>query len=96
MKKILILGNMDNEKLFRDAERKLAEDKENIVINPVKIMYALPEGINKSDFIVVLIELVRISDAVVLMPDWKIDLAATIANTNARRGEKEIIEWTEI
>ena len=95
MKKILILGNMDNEKLFRDAERKLAEDKENVVINPVKIMYALPEGINKSDFIVVLIELVRISDAVVLMPDWRADLAATIANTNAKREGREIIEWTE-
>lgn len=64
----------------------------DIPINPIKVMYALPEDISNADFIAVLIELVRISDAVMLIPGWEHDLASSIAKTNAERSEKEI-KW---
>ena len=43
-----------------------------------------------ADFIAVLIELVRISDAICLLDNFINDLASSIAWTNAKKNEKEI------
>lgn len=87
--KVVILGNRSDEDLFTHAENRIRDDGD-IPINPIKVMYALPEDISNADFIAVLIELVRISDAVMLIPGWEHDLASSIAKTNAERSEKEI------
>lgn len=87
--KVVILGNRSDEDLFTNAENRIRDDGD-IPINPIKVMYALPEDISNADFIAVLIELVRISDAVMLIPGWEHDLASSIAKTNAERSEKEI------
>ena len=90
-KKILILGKMECETAFNEVVQAISNGGD-IPINPIAVMYALPAEINQSDFIAVLIELVRISDAVMLMPGWERDLASTIAKTNAERSEKELIK----
>lgn len=91
-KKILILGKMESKTAFNEVVQAIS-DGGDIPINPIAVMYALPAEINQSDFIAVLIELVRISDAVMLVPGWDSDLASTIAKTNAERSEKELIKW---
>ena len=87
--KVLILGKMKEEEQFYLAESSIRENGD-IPINPIRIMHALPEDITNADFISVLIELVRISDAVFLQEDFITDLASSIAWTNAKNNEKEI------
>ena len=89
--KVVILGKMDDDNMFNLAEEKIRKEG-NIPINPMRVLYALPEDITLSDFIAVLIELVRISDAVLLCPGWMNDLACTIAKTNAERLDKAVIK----
>ncbi|MCR5755533.1 MAG: DUF4406 domain-containing protein [Acetatifactor sp.] len=92
--KILILGDMGNKKTFKKAEKAISE-MGDIPINPIRVMYALPVGINISEFAVVVIELVRISDAILLLDGWRKDIVSTIAKTNAERSEKEVLTWTD-
>lgn len=89
--KVLILGKMDNINPFNCAEIPVRNDG-NIPINPMSVMYALPAEISNADFIAVLIELVRISDAVMLLPGWEHDLGASIAKRNAENAEKIILK----
>lgn len=91
--KILILGKIINAGSHDfEAMEQTIKDQGNIPINPVKVMYALPEDISNGDFIAVLIELVRISDAVCLIDGWTSDLGASIAKRNAENFDKKIIE----
>ena len=89
--KVVILGKMNNDNAFDFAEEKIRKEG-NIPINPMRVLYALPDDITNSDFIAVLLELVRISDAVYLGENWKSDLASTIAKTNAERLNKVVIK----
>lgn len=89
--KILILCSLKNAICAQEIE-DILKSKGEIPINPVKVLYALPEEINNSEFAVVLIELVRISDAVFLGNGWNTELVCTIAKNEAVRQEKKIIE----
>lgn len=88
--KVLILGKIKNEDDFFQAEKRIREAGE-IPLNPIRVLNALPEEITNSDFIALLIELVRISDKVLLLDGFINDLASSIAYTNAKNSEKEII-----
>ncbi len=90
--KAFICGNKENAKQYRRAEAALRK-KGYVPINPVKVMYGLPKEINNSDFTVIEIELVRISDVVYLLPDWDKDLTERIVLAQAKKMEKEIIEF---
>lgn len=87
--KVLILGKMKQEGDFLNAECCIRRDG-HIPINPVRVLHALPEDLTMSDFIAVLIELVRISDAICLLDNFISDLASSVAWTNAKKNEKEI------
>ena len=88
--KIVILGKIENQEEF-DLAATMIRSEGNIPINPSKVMYALPYDISNADFYAVLIELVRISDAVYLLPDWEQDLGARIAKNNAENLGREVI-----
>lgn len=88
--KVLILGKMKQAEDFFQAEEKIRKAGD-IPINPIRILNALPEEITNSDFIALLIELVRISDKVLLLDGFINDLASSIAYTNAKNSEKEIV-----
>lgn len=87
--KVLILGKLKEERKFEIAEDMIRQNNDT-PINPVKVLYALPEDLNYSDFTAVLIELVRISDSVMLLEGYKTELAANIALINADKSEKGI------
>lgn len=87
--KVYICGNKHQEQTFHDAEIILRKQG-HIPINPVKILYALPEEISNSDFTAISFEIIRISDAVLLVGDWEKDLLATMELAHAKRIEKEI------
>lgn len=87
--KVLILGKMKQEGDFLNAECCIRRDG-HIPINPVRVLHALPEDLTMADFIAVLIELVRISDAICLLDNFISDLASSVAWTNAKKNEKEI------
>lgn len=89
--KVLILGKIKNEDDFFQAEKRIREAGE-IPINPIRVLNALPKEITNSDFISLLIELVRISDKVLLLDGFINDLASSIAYTNAKNSEKEIVK----
>lgn len=91
MRKILILGKMDNDTDFSTQEEKIRKDGD-IPINQIKVLYALPEEINTSDFIVICIELARISDAVLLLPGWEKDLLCRLVRKNALELDKDVME----
>lgn len=92
--KVLILGKMKEEEQFYQAESTIIENCD-IPINPVRILHALPEDISNADFIAVLIELVRISDAICLLDNFINDLASSVAWTNAKKNEKEIYKFCD-
>ena len=87
--KVLILGNFKDRDLFEMAEQQLITTLDK-PINSLKILDALPEDLLYSDFVAVLIELVRISDAVMLLDGYEKELAARIALVNAGKNEKTI------
>ena len=87
--KVLILGNFKDRDLFEMAEQQTIINLD-VPINSLKVRDALPEDLLYSDFIAVLIELVRISDAVMLLDGYKTELAASIALVNADKNEKTI------
>lgn len=90
--KVLIIGALEEVDLFLQSE-KWIRDHGDVPINPVKVLQALPIEMTNSDFAVILLELVRISDGVLVLPGWNNNLLATITKTNAERAEKEVIEW---
>lgn len=87
--KVLILGNFKDRDLFEMAEQQIITNLD-VPINSLKVWDALPEDLLYSDFTAVLIELVRISDAVMLLDGYKTELAASIALVNADKNEKTI------
>ncbi len=89
--KVYICGNHKNRKDFKKAESEL-RNKGYVPINPVKIMYALPEEINNADFTIITFELIRISDAVYLLEGWENDLIARMEVAHAKRNEKDILK----
>lgn len=92
--KIYLIGNKraaEAEKTFKETEEKLIAEG-NIVINPMKVINALPAEINGSEFTVIATEMIRISDAVYLIPGHEEDLIASLERANATRQEKEIFE----
>lgn len=93
MKKIYLIGEKESPEArgkFKEAEENLTAAG-NTVINPMKIIDALPVGISNSEFIVVATELIRISDAVFFIEGYEHDLIASLERANAQRLEKEIL-----
>ena len=89
--KIYLIGNKraaEAEKTFKETEEKLIAEG-NIVINPLKVINALPAEINGSEFTVIATEMIRISDAVYFIPGYENDLIASLERANAVRQEKK-------
>ncbi len=86
--KVYILGNKENEKSFDEAELLLRK-KGHIPVNPIKIIYALPEELNYSELTVILFEVIRVCDAVYPLNGWEKDLFARLEMGQAERTEKE-------
>lgn len=87
--KVYIIGNKQSTQDFDCAEDYLRKQG-YIPINPIKILQALPEEINNSDFTVIAFEIIRICDAVYLLHGWEMDLMARMEAAHAKRTEKEI------
>ena len=92
--KVYIIGNKHCTEEFDNAERLLRQNG-HIPINPVRILYALPEDINQSDYTVILFEVIRVCDAVYLLNGWKSDLYASMEAAHARRTDKEFLDQTD-
>jgi len=84
---VFILGPIEREDDFSKAEEEIRRGG-GIPINPVKVLYALPEEITNADFAVIAFELIRISSEVYLMDGWEKDLVATLEKNNADKMEK--------
>ena len=92
--KIYICGDKKDELLFDRATERIISDG-NVPIDPRLICQAFPDGgVTVSDVVVVLYEVIRISDAIVLMDGWEQDFMARLEKEQARRLEREIIDWT--
>ncbi len=86
--KVYICGCKEHVQTFSDTETALREQG-HIPINPVKLLHALPGGISHADFTVVAFEIIRISDAILLLDGWDKDLMARMELAHAKRLEKE-------
>lgn len=89
--KIFIIGDKHNSQEFNNAEILLRQNG-HVPINPVKLLQALPEEINNSDFTVIVFEIIRVCDAVYLLNGWEKDLFAAMEVSHAKRMEKEFID----
>lgn len=90
--KIYLIGNKDladAEETFKETEERLIKEG-NAVINPLKIIAALPKEISNSEFVVIATELIRISDAVFFLPNYEGNLIASLERANAIRQDKTI------
>lgn len=88
--KVYIIGDREKEEEFEEAEQFLRK-RGHAPVNPLKIIQALPEEINNSDFTLIAFELIRVCDAVYLLSGWSGDLFARMERTQAIRGEKEVL-----
>ena len=92
--KIYMIGNKEEENCYQNFKRY--EDdltaKGHIVINPLKIINALPIGVNNSDYVVISTSLIRISDAVFYIPGYEKSLIASLEKGNAIRQDKKVFE----
>lgn len=93
MSKIYICGDKSNRKQFKQAER-IIRKRGDIPINPLRVMYALPEEINKADFTILAYEMIRISDKVYCMEGWANDLTARMEMAHAQRNRKDILNYS--
>lgn len=89
--KVWIIGNAEKQDAYYKAEKKL-KDAGHIVINPVRIIHALPVGINNSDFTTIAFEFIRICDAVYLINGYQKDLIANMQFAHAKRNEKTFLK----
>lgn len=89
--KVYICGDKKNRKKFKIKEKELKQQG-HIPINPVRVMYSLPEGINNADFTIIAFELIRISDAICVLDGWENDMMARMEMAHAKRNEKEILK----
>lgn len=89
--KVYILGNKEDRESFDEAE-SLLRQKGYIPVNPIKIMYALPEEINNSELTVILFEVIKVCDAVYPLNGWEKDLFARLEMGQAERTEKTILQ----
>ena len=90
MSKIYICGDKSNRKQFKKAEQFIREHGD-IPINPIRVMYALPEEINNADYTILAYEMIRISDKVYCMNGWENDLMARMEMAYAQRNKKDIV-----
>ena len=88
--KVYICGNKHRIQEFEHAENLLRKCG-YIPINPVKVLYALPEEISNSDFTVIAFEIIRICDAVYFLEGWETDFLSRMEASHAKRNECEII-----
>ena len=88
--KVYICGSKKKRKQFKKAEKELRE-LGHIPVNPVKVIYALPEEINNADFTIIAFEIIRVCDAVYLLDGWDKDLVARLEKAHADREEKMIL-----
>lgn len=95
MSKVYICGNKNNRKQFKAAEQ-LIRERGDIPINPLRVMYALPEEINMADFTIIAYELIRISDKVYCLDGWDKDLIARMEVAYAQREVKTIVQTKEV
>lgn len=92
--KIYLIGDKETEQgkeNIYNYEGILSQEG-HIVINPLKVINALPIGINNSDYVVISTGLIRICDAVVYVPGYEKSLIAALEKGNAVRQEKLIYE----
>ena len=88
--KVFICGDKHNEQNFYDTEMILRRQG-HIPMNPVRVLYALPEELSNSDFTAISFEMIRISDAVYLIAGWNKDLFASMEQAHAKRLDKKIL-----
>lgn len=92
--RVWICGDKEKRKQFKQAE-KVLRNQGHVPVNPIKLIYALPEEINNADFVVISYEVIRICDAIYLLDDWEKDLLARLEKTYADRKEKVILTLAE-
>lgn len=88
--RVYICGNKDDRKRFKQAEILLSEQG-HAVVNPIRVIYALPKDLNNSDFTIIAFELIRICDALYLMEGWENDITARLEVAHAKRNMKTIL-----
>ncbi len=90
--KIYLIGDKNTkqgkENLYK-YEEYLSQNG-HVVINPLKVIEALPIGINHSDYVVISTGLIRICDAVCYVPGHEKSLIAGLEKGNAIRQEKAV------
>lgn len=88
--KIYICGDKSDRKQFKRAEQMIKKQG-SIPINPIRVMYALPEEINNADFTIIAYELIHVCEAVYCLAGWENDLIARMEMAYAKRNEKKIL-----
>lgn len=85
---MFICGNKKDKKLFKKAEETLTAQG-HAVINPIRVIYALPDDLNDAEYLTIAFELIKLCDAICLMDGWENDLAARLEA--ARAGDLKTI-----
>lgn len=88
--KVYICGSKQDRKKFKIKEKELKQQG-HIPINPLRVIYSLPEEINNADFTIIAFELIRISDSICVLDGWENDMMARLEMAHAKRNEKEIL-----
>lgn len=89
--KVYIIGDREKEEEFEEAEQFLRKCG-HAPVNPLKVIQALPEEMNNSDFTLIAFELIRVCDAVYLLSGWSENLFARMERTQAIKTEKEFLD----